>query len=74
MLSDKGRTMGWNCEKVYSVPFKELLVVQLLKHFYAVLGKTMNKKKLDEFRNKFQVKNAHITKYHIHKLCQNTDH
>ena len=70
VLSDKGRTMGWNCEKEYSVPFKELLVVQLLKHFYAVLGKTTNKTKLDEFRNKFQVKNAHVTSpnKHIHKF------
>ena len=39
MLSDRGRTMGWNCRKEYSVSLKKMLVITVLTLFNGVLGR-----------------------------------
>ena len=39
MLSDRGRTMGWNCQKEYSVSLKKMLVITVLTLFNGVLGR-----------------------------------
>ena len=38
MLSDRGRTMGWNCRTEYSVSLKKMLVIIVLTLFNRVLS------------------------------------
>ena len=38
MLSDRGRTMGWNCRREYSVSFKKMLVITILTFSSGGLG------------------------------------
>jgi len=38
MLSDRGRTMGWTCQKEYSVSLKKMSMIIMLTFFNGVLG------------------------------------
>ena len=39
MLSDRGRTMGWNCRSKYSVSFKRMLAISIMIFSKSVSGK-----------------------------------
>ena len=42
MLSDRGRTMGWNCRGGYSVSCKKLLLITVITFSSCVLGEKSN--------------------------------
>ena len=39
MLSDRGRTMGWNCRKEYSTLFKNILMIAMMTFLNGVSGR-----------------------------------
>ena len=45
MLSDRGRTMGWTCQKEYSVSLKKMSMIIMLTFFNGVLGNRTKKLK-----------------------------